>query len=186
MSQARPTKAEVNTYAETFALYGDKTRAWRATFPKSTSTPDNVNKSASKFHKIPEVHTRVSELEAMMCEKADKDFDINAEWLLGELKAIHELDVLDIFKDDLMGFKPLNEWPKEWRINVSGIDIMEMSKGDESVDMMVKKIKWPDKTKNLEMIGKHVDVQAFVNNAKVEHSLTDDFTELMGDASSDE
>lgn len=40
--------------------------------------------------------------------------------------------------------------------------------------------------KFLELCGKHVDVQAFVNNAKVEHTLTDDFSQLMSDASSDE
>ena len=34
----------------------------------------------------------------------------------------------------------------------------------------LKKIKWPDKVKNLELIGKHVDVQAFKD--KVEHEGT--------------
>jgi predicted AAA+ superfamily ATPase len=38
--------------------------------------------------------------------------------------------------------------------------------------------------KFLDMCGKHINVQAFVTNTKVEHSLTDDFESLMGDASS--
>lgn len=40
--------------------------------------------------------------------------------------------------------------------------------------------------KALEIIGKHVDVQAFLDKSKVEHTLSDDFDALMGDASSDE
>lgn len=40
--------------------------------------------------------------------------------------------------------------------------------------------------KSLEIIGKHIDVQAFLEKSKVEHSLTDDFDSLMGDAVSDE
>jgi len=44
----------------------------------------------------------------------------------------------------------------------------------------------PAAGKFLEMCGKHVDVQAFMSNAKVEHTLTDDFTALMSDAASGE
>ena len=40
--------------------------------------------------------------------------------------------------------------------------------------------------KFLELCGKHVDVQAFVSNAKVEHTLTDDFNKLMNDAGGSE
>tara|TARA_R110000765_G_scaffold81052_1_gene158672 strand:- start:4094 stop:4516 length:423 start_codon:yes stop_codon:yes gene_type:complete len=40
--------------------------------------------------------------------------------------------------------------------------------------------------KFLELCGKHVDVQAFVSNAKVEHTLTDDFNKLMNDAGKSE
>ena len=39
--------------------------------------------------------------------------------------------------------------------------------------------------KALELIGKHVNVQAFLDKSKVEHALTDDFEELMKDAADD-
>ncbi len=43
---------------------------------------------------------------------------------------------------------------------------------------MLKKIKWPDKIKNLEMLGKHVAVQAFrervTHDGDVSASLDDD------------
>ena len=40
--------------------------------------------------------------------------------------------------------------------------------------------------KALELIGKHVNVQAFLDKSKVEHTLTDDFDELMNGAASNE
>lgn len=40
--------------------------------------------------------------------------------------------------------------------------------GGEETETILKKIKWPDKLKNLELLGRHVDVQAFKD--KVEHT----------------
>lgn len=167
MSQANPTKTEVNKYSESFVLYGDQSKAWRTAYPNSKAVPRVVNINASKLHKHPDIQLRVNELQVIMSNKANDDFDINSDWLLGELKGIRDLDVLDIFTDDLKAFKPLSEWPKAWRINISGIDLMEISNGDESVDMIVKKIKWPDKAKNLEMIGRHVKVKAWDKEQQV-------------------
>ena len=92
--------------------------------------------------------------------KAAEEVNIDAAWLLGELKAIHSLDISDIMNDDLSAFKKLSEWPKVWRTSISGLDIMTIS-GEDDVEQIVKKIKWPDKVKNLEMIGRHVSVKAW-------------------------
>lgn len=40
--------------------------------------------------------------------------------------------------------------------------------------------------KSLELIGKHVNVQAFLDKKETKVTLTDDFDSLMGDAASDE
>ena len=58
----------------------------------------------------------------------------------------------------------MNEWPKVWRQYVINLENLELSDGEGCF----KKIKWPDKVKNLELIGKHVSVGAFKD--KVEHS----------------
>ena len=82
--------------------------------------------------------------------------------LLKILLVDDELDILDIMLDDLSGFKVLSEWPKSWRTSISGIDLQSiMAGGDEPIETLVKKIKWPDKTKNLELIGRHVNVRAW-------------------------
>ena len=70
-------------------------------------------------------------------------------------------------ESDLKSFKPLNEWPKAWRTSISGLDLMTLSNKDENIDAIVKKVKWPDKTKNLELIGKLVDVSAFSENLTI-------------------
>jgi len=88
----------------------------------------------------------------------------DSEYVLRRLREIDELDVIDIMDDSMMTFKPLSEWPKSWRISISGIDIQTIISGngdDEPIEKLVRKIKWPDKTKNLELIGRHVGVKAW-------------------------
>ena len=42
----------------------------------------------------------------------------------------------------------------------------------EDVEHILKKVKWPDKVKNLELIGKHVDVNAFKERLDVNVNVT--------------
>jgi phage terminase small subunit len=51
-----------------------------------------------------------------------------------------------------------------WRQYINNVESIELSDGEG----WLKKIKWPDKVKNLELIGKHVSVGAFKD--KVEHT----------------
>ncbi|MCU4500887.1 MULTISPECIES: terminase small subunit [Acinetobacter] len=88
---------------------------------------------------------------------------IDADYVLKRLVEIDQMDVLDIM-DDQMKIRPVNEWPKVWRQYVVNLENLELSDGEG----WLKKIKWPDKTKNLELLGKHVSVGAFKD--KVEHS----------------
>lgn len=103
-------------------------------------------------------------------EERAKETKIDADYVLYRLKEIDEMDALDILEDD-GNVRPIREWPKIWRQFISGFEVVEMMNGkgdDKYVAGMLKKIKWPDKTKNLELIGKHVNVGAF--RERVEHS----------------
>lgn len=128
--------------------------AIRAGYSKKTAKDTGCENLAK-----PNVAERVAELKAMRSEVVKMD----AQDVLRRLKEIDELDVLDIIKDDLSGFKKLSEWPKAWRTSVSGIDMKRMVQmdGDTPIDTIIEKIKWPDKVKNLEMIGRHVEVRAW-------------------------
>lgn len=107
---------------------------------------------------------------------------INADYVLNRLVEIDQMDVLDIM-DDKMNLKAVREWPRVWRQYLSGFDVAEMFEGggdDRKMVGVLKKIKWPDKVKNLELLGKHVGVQAF--KERVEHSGEMAITVLPEDA----
>lgn len=103
---------------------------------------------------------RIAELKS----ERNEAVKVDAEYVLRRLVDIDGMDVLDILLSN-GELKPIKEWPKVWRTTLSGMDVTEMA-GDSAG--LLKKIKWPDKVKNLELLGKHVDVQAF--KEKVEHS----------------
>lgn len=167
MSQTRPTKSEVDTYAGHYVLYGEQSNAFRVTFPNSKAKAESVHEKASKLHSLVKVQSRIKELSEKAREIAEKSFELDAEYVARRLKEIDELDVLDIMMDDLKSFKPLGQWPKVWRISISGMDLMTLSSGDDAIEAIVKKIKWPDKTKNLELIGKLTKVSAFSENVSI-------------------
>lgn len=106
---------------------------------------------------------------------------IDADYVLKRLVEIDQMDVLDIM-DDQMKIRPVNEWPKVWRQYVVNLENLELSDGEGCF----KKIKWPDKVKNLELLGRHVSVGAFKD--KVEHSgklEIQSLSDLMDELSSD-
>lgn len=109
----------------------------------------------------PHVLELVAELKAQRVEQTG----IDAAYVLRRLTEIDQMDVLDILLAN-GELKPIKDWPKVWRTTLSGMDVVEMASAESAA--LLKKIKWPDKVKNLELLGKHVDVQAFKENIKTE------------------
>ena len=112
------------------------------------------------------IQNRISDLKL----QRNKQVNIDAGYVLRRLIEIDEMDVLDIMTDD-MSIKPVSQWPASWRRYLSGFDLADMFEGrgeDREMVGILKKIKWPDKVKNLELLGKHVTVQAFKDNVKNE------------------
>jgi phage terminase small subunit len=108
---------------------------------------------------------------------------IDADYVLHRLVEIDQMDVIDILADDGT-LLPIREWPKVWRRYLSAMDIAELweGRGDEREMVgVLKKIKWPDKVKNLELLGKHVTVQAFRDQVKQEHDVVGTLSDLMDD-----
>lgn len=93
-------------------------------------------------------------------QKRNERVETDQDYVVNKLHEIAEMDVLDIFNDDL-SLRPLHEWPKIWRQYLSGVDIAEMFEGrgdDREMVGILKKIKWPDKVKNLELLGRHYGI----------------------------
>ena len=90
--------------------------------------------------------------------------DVDANYVLNRLIDIDQMDVLDIFDDAMENLLPLNLWPKAWRQSISSVEVNEIHDfidGDKVNIGLLKKIKWPDKVKNLELIGKHTSIKAW-------------------------
>lgn len=105
----------------------------------------------------------IQEYVAKLRQERSEQTKIDAAYVLTRLAAIDQMDVIDILQDDGT-LKPIKEWPKIWRQYLSAMEISEITEGqgDQKVTIgVLKKIKWPDKVKNLELLGRHVNVQAF-------------------------
>ncbi|HDX4554243.1 TPA: terminase small subunit [Citrobacter freundii] len=124
---------------------------------------------ASAMMRDERIQKRIAEL----MEERNKRLRVSADYVLLRLVEIDQMDVLDILNDDGT-LKPIREWPKIWRTTLSGFDLSStiMNMDDTSIETILKKIKWPDKVKNLELIGKHVDVNAFKERLEVSGTVT--------------
>jgi phage terminase small subunit len=113
-------------------------------------------------------------IEAAMQERLART-QVDADYVLRRLVDIDQMDVIDILEED-GSFKHISLWPKIWRQYLAGLDMVEEFSGHgESREQTgwLKKIKWPDKVKNLELLGKHVAVQAWREKQSVDHTSSD-------------
>ncbi|EMX5243964.1 terminase small subunit [Klebsiella aerogenes] len=131
-----------------------------------------ANRTASENLSKPDIQSRIAELKAQRNDLVG----INATYVLNRLVEIDQMDVLDILTST-GELKPITQWPKVWRTTLSGLDVIEMAV-EGNTTALLKKIKWPDKVKNLELIGKHIDVQAFREQVKTE-LVVESISELM-------
>lgn len=177
------SQIKLNTHQEKYAQEvvlngGDKVAAYKASGWKwENFTSNTLSVEADKKFNHPKISLRIAELQAIKDIVAVDEFKIDSGFVLRRLKEIDDLDVIDIIKDDMSGFKLLSEWPKVWRKSISSIDMKKMitSIGEsEELETIIEKIKWPDKVKNLEMIGRHVSVKAWdkeVQTTNITHNI---------------
>lgn len=132
----------------------------------------------------PDVQNRIAELKL----ERNEQVNIDAAYVLRRLVEIDQMDVLDIMTDD-MSIKPVSQWPASWRRYLSGFDLADMFEGRGEEREMVgilKKIKWPDKVKNLELLGKHISVMAFKEQVEQSGSVTHNIMPVPSCSSAEE
>ena len=94
-------------------------------------------------------------------DKRSQKTQIDAAWVLERLAAEATADINDLYTE-AGGLKPISEWPLIWRQGlVQSVEIEQVKGPDGSVAGEVAKIKISDRIKRLELIGKHVRVNAF-------------------------
>jgi len=142
-------------------------------------SPKSAMQAASRLLR----NTKVADTVRQNVEERISRTQIDADHVLQELHAIMQMSISDIFNDD-WSIKPLSEWPDIWCRTLSGVSVREQQStaGDEKVAAnILQRIKWPDKLKTLEIIGKHVDVRAFTETHKHTHGVDDQTVRTLRD-----
>ena len=137
-------------YVET----SNMSEAYRHAYNCQNMQYNTVNAKASSFFAQDKIKERVAEL---IKERTER-LKINADYVLKRLIDIDNLDVSDIV-DENGDIKPVKEWPKAWRTSISAFDVQAIKSG--KIESVLKRIKMPDKLKNLELIGKHTNIRAW-------------------------
>ncbi|MDE9495749.1 terminase small subunit [Xenorhabdus bovienii] len=135
-----------------------------------------ANRIAAQLLSKLDIQNRISELKT----GRNEEVGINATYVLKRLVEIDQMDVLDILTDGGK-LKPVKDWPKVWRTTLSGLEVLEVE--SEDTGALLKKIKWPDKVKNLELLGKHISVQAFRDQVKNEHDVVGKLSDMIDELS---
>lgn len=135
-------------------------------------------------------------IEAELAAREERT-QINADWVLKRLADEAEADIADLYTET-GAIKPIHEWPKIWRQGlVAGLETETLrAKGDKGTgqwrgqhqdvrdddeepveETVVVKIKLSDRVRSLELIGKHVRVNAFQD--VVEHKGLDGIADRL-------
>lgn len=168
---------------------GDLSAAYRKAYPKALKWKNNsLHVNASKLFADTRVQLRIEELKIKVAEKAAKQFDVDADYVLRRHVEMDTLDVMDILDDD-GDILPIRQWPKAWRTSISGIEMTELKAGKDdqsTLRSVLKKIKWPDKVANLKALGSHVKVMAYREQLGISDPKGDPLTLLSGQLSAEE
>lgn len=115
------------------------------------------------------------EVQRMMNERAER-LEVTADMVLRELLGIATVDLSEAF-DEFGALKPIKDIPKQVRKAIAGVETLQVGDGASTV----KKVRFWDKNKSLEMLGRHLKL--FVD--KLEHTGKDGAPLMEGRSESD-
>lgn len=124
---------------------------------------------------FPHIIEKIDEAKRKRCEETR----IDANTVLTRLSEMMEADVADIMMLD-GSIKPIEQWPRIWRQMLNAFDLAELWEGrgpDKEQIGLLKKIRFIDRMKVIENVGKHISVGAF--KEKVEHSVDSDVADIL-------
>jgi phage terminase small subunit len=127
-------------------------RAYKATRPDVTD--DSAKSRATKLLKNPEIQEMLTRFNKKRMDK----LEIDADTVLRELHRIATCDILEAY-DENGALKPIREIPKEIRKAISSVKTREefdYIEGDKIKVADVVEVKFWDKVRSLEHLGKHI------------------------------
>lgn len=93
--------------------------------------------------------------------------EVDALYVLRRLHEQVEADLADIYYED-GSFKDIQDWPLVWRQGlVAGVETETKQIGKKMI-ITTTKVKLQERIKSLQLLGKHVDVQAFLERKEIE------------------
>lgn len=92
--------------------------------------------------------------------------ETNADWVLKRLRDEADADIADCYSEHGV-LRPIDEWPLIWRTGLMVAIETEDLEVEGSKVGVVRKVKQSDRIKRLELIGRHVGVQAFKDSVDV-------------------
>ncbi|PRD42068.1 terminase small subunit [Phyllobacterium phragmitis] len=130
---------------------------------------------AAELLKDPQVAALIEQLKAERIKRVEADSDM----VLRDLLEYRDADIRQIYNENDT-LKPIHEWPAFFtRLGVVSIKTREeFQTVDDERELVgyVKEVKWENKTRIIELIGKHITVNAFRD--KVEHDVSDPLKKL--------
>ncbi|MBX9874666.1 MAG: terminase small subunit [Beijerinckiaceae bacterium] len=115
-----------------------------------------AQKQAYQLLSRPDVQEAVSAAQTSRSERTK----IDADWVLRRLAEEADADLADLY-DESGALRPVKDWPTIWRKGlIAGVEVEELREEGAAVGF-VRKVKLSDRIKRIELIGKHVGVQAF-------------------------
>ena len=141
---ANPTDKEIDSYASSYVLNGCQSDALRAAFPDSKAKGETIHVKASVFHALDKVKVRIEILKEQVRAIAEKEFNVDATWVLKQAVEVHNRCMVSA-KVFTAGGKPVTD--------------------DDGNP--VYSFQHVGANKSLEIIGKHIDVQAFNENLSI-------------------
>jgi phage terminase small subunit len=111
---------------------------------------------------------RIREVIVKLQRQSAEAMSLNADWVLQRLYAGVTADLADIF-DEHGALKAMDRWPQIWRQGlVAGFESEEIRDPESGAAVgVMRKVKLADRTKLLEMIGKHIKIKAFQENIAI-------------------
>lgn len=158
----RPSTPKQQRFVEEYLVDLNATKAAE----RAGYSPKTANEQAARLMARPEIQAAIADAMASRSERTQVD----AAYVLQRLHDENEADLADLY-DKTGALKPVHEWPLVWRKGlIQGVEVEELTNLDGGKIGSVKKVKVSDRIKRTELIGKHVNVQAFNEKAEVKHS----------------
>lgn len=149
-------------FVEEYLIDLNATAAYRRAGYAAKGNAAEVN--AARLLRNAQVQAAIVEAKAARSEETG----INAAWVLKRLAEEAFADLADLY-DEQGRVKAVKDWPLVWRQGlVAGVEVETIGEGAGQVT----KIKISERIKRVELIGKHVDVQAFKEKLEVAAAMT--------------